>query len=149
MRGSRNFCQRGSNSVKIFVSWWGRERIQIPLKAGHQWAFRWRTHDGPTLNAVMVAFWFFRGSGPVLLTKYIFVIFAHVNDSFERTTLVFLNKDSLKIGQTHPLWSSLGSTVSDVRKCFSFRCQIKESQSVESWREPIYSRRLNTSPVDW
>ena len=43
------------------------ERIKIPLKAGHQWpASEWRTDDGPTLNARLVALWFFRGSGPVL-----------------------------------------------------------------------------------
>ena len=39
-------------------------------------AFRWRADDGPTLNAGLVALWFFRGSGPVLLKKpWFFVIF--------------------------------------------------------------------------
>ena len=37
-------------------------------------------------------------------------------ESNEKSTLTFLNKDILKIGQTHPLWSTLESTVSDVRK---------------------------------
>ena len=31
--------------------------------------FRWRADDGPTLNAGLVAFRIFRGSGPVLLRK--------------------------------------------------------------------------------
>ena len=58
------------------------ERIQISLKACHRrpasetplkWpnaclmSFRWRDDDGPTLNAGLVASWFFRGIGPVLL----------------------------------------------------------------------------------
>ena len=30
-------------------------------------AFRWRVNDGPILNSSLVAFWFFRGSRPVLL----------------------------------------------------------------------------------
>ena len=37
-------------------------------------------------------------------------------ESNEKSTLSFLNKDILKIGQTHPIWSTLESTVSDVRK---------------------------------
>ena len=39
--------------------------------------FCWRADDGPTLNAGLVALWFFRGSGPVLLRSpiYIFVNF--------------------------------------------------------------------------
>ena len=31
------------------------EGIQIPLKAGHHWQFRWRANDGPTLYAGLVA----------------------------------------------------------------------------------------------
>ena len=37
-------------------------------------------------------------------------------ESNEKSTLTFLNKDILRIGQTHPIWSTLESTVSDVRK---------------------------------
>ena len=36
-------------------------------------AFRWRAYDGPTLNAGLVALWFFRRSGPVLLRNPIFL----------------------------------------------------------------------------
>ena len=38
---------------------------------------RWRADGGPTLNAGLVALWFYRGSGPVSIAKkpYIFVIF--------------------------------------------------------------------------
>ena len=32
-------------------------------------AFRWRAADGLALNAGLVAQWFFKGSGPVLLKK--------------------------------------------------------------------------------
>ena len=38
-------------------------------------AFRWRADDGPTLNAGLVALWFYRGSGPVLLRNPIFIFF--------------------------------------------------------------------------
>ena len=37
-------------------------------------------------------------------------------ESNEKSTLTFLNKDILKISQTHPIWSTLESTVSDIRK---------------------------------
>ena len=39
-------------------------------------AFRWRADVGPTLNASLVALWFFRGSGPVLLRNPIFLWFS-------------------------------------------------------------------------
>ena len=39
-------------------------------------AFRWRADDSPTLNAGLVALWFFRGSGPVLLRNPIFSWFS-------------------------------------------------------------------------
>ena len=38
-------------------------------------AFRWRVDDGPTLNAGLVALWFFKGSGPVLLRDPLFLRF--------------------------------------------------------------------------
>ena len=38
-------------------------------------AFRWRADGGPTLNAGLVALWFYRGSGPVLLRNSIFCDF--------------------------------------------------------------------------
>ena len=38
-------------------------------------AFRWQADDGPALNAGLVALWFLRGSGPVLLRNPLFVIF--------------------------------------------------------------------------
>ena len=89
MRGSRKFCQRGSNSDNFFFfffSWWGvggskyhynRAIISPPAKRHHQPASKkWRADDGPTLNAGSVALWYFRGSGPELLKKhYIFVVF--------------------------------------------------------------------------
>ena len=37
-------------------------------------------------------------------------------ESNEKSTLTFLNKDISKIGQTHPIWPTLESTVSNVRK---------------------------------
>ena len=36
-------------------------------------AFCWRADDGPTLNAGLVALWFYRGSGSVLLRNPIFL----------------------------------------------------------------------------
>ena len=38
-------------------------------------AFLWRADDGPTLNAGLVALWFLRGPGPVLLRNPIFLWF--------------------------------------------------------------------------
>ena len=65
----------------IFLFWYLLHAgIQIPLKAGHHlpdilMAFPWCADDGPTLNAGLVALWFFRGSGPVLLRNPIFLWF--------------------------------------------------------------------------
>ena len=39
-------------------------------------AFRWRADGGPTLNPGLVALWFYRGSGPVLLRNPIFCDFS-------------------------------------------------------------------------
>ena len=38
------------------------------------------------------------------------------NEAYEKSTLSYLNIDSMKIGETHPVWNSLDSVVSDVRK---------------------------------
>ena len=65
MCGSRKFFQRGSN-VFLFLVDEGREGPNTTLR-GPSMAFRWRADGGPTLNAGLVALWFFRGSGPVLL----------------------------------------------------------------------------------
>ena len=37
--------------------------------------FRWRVNEGPILNAGLVALWFFRGPGPVLLRNPMFLRF--------------------------------------------------------------------------
>ena len=68
MRGSRKFCQRGSNSDVFFLLlffYLMRGGDQIPLKAGQhrlasetrialKMAFCWQAHDGPTLIASLV-----------------------------------------------------------------------------------------------
>ena len=70
MRGSRKFCQKGVQfwqRLFFYLFWMRGERIQIALKAGqHQRHFRWSAKNGPTLNAGLVALWFFRGSEPVM-----------------------------------------------------------------------------------
>ena len=38
------------------------------------------------------------------------------NEAYEKSTLSHLDIDSMKIGETHPVWNSLDSVVSDVRK---------------------------------
>ena len=78
MRGSRKFCQSGSNFDNIF-SPVGREDpnkyhykraiIGPPVKR-HLMAFRWRADDGPSLNAGLG---FFRGSRSVLPENPIFL----------------------------------------------------------------------------
>ena len=75
MRGSRKFCQRGSNSDGFFLVVEGRvdpkyhskRAIISPPAKPHLMVFRWRGDDGPTLNTGLVILWFFRGFGPVLL----------------------------------------------------------------------------------
>ena len=51
MRGSRKFCQRGSNSdnLLIFFSDNEGERIQVPLIVGHQWPPAKRHLNGVSL----------------------------------------------------------------------------------------------------
>ena len=71
MRGSRTFCQRGSNFGKNFLVYKGKEgkknlyyykRAIIGRPAKHHLiAFQGRANDGPILNDVR----FFRGSGQV------------------------------------------------------------------------------------
>ena len=85
MRGSRKFCQRVPNLITFFCfvlflgfffSSFGERGSKYRFMCGPSSAFqrntiemaiRWRTDDGPTLNAVLVVLWFLRGSGPVLL----------------------------------------------------------------------------------
>ena len=74
MRGPEIFFKGGPF---FLVNEW----IQLPFKMGHHWPasetpFKWRFAGGPlmapTLNAGLVALWFFRGSGQVLLRNPIF-----------------------------------------------------------------------------
>ena len=64
MRGFRKLCQRGSNLIPFFLV--DIQRIDDPNTAMNgpssaqqrnatEMAFRWRTDDGPTLNAGSVA----------------------------------------------------------------------------------------------
>ena len=74
MRGSRKFCQRGSNFDKVFLVDKEREdpntTFSWPSSARKRnailMAFLCRASDGPTLNAGLVALWFFWGSEPVM-----------------------------------------------------------------------------------
>ena len=59
MRGYRKFCQRGSK-FDNGVLWWDR---------GSKYHYKW----WPNVAAGLVALWFFRGSGPVLLRNPIFL----------------------------------------------------------------------------
>ena len=71
MRGSRKFCQRGSNFDNVFLFFLhvideGREdpiTTISGLSSARQrnaikMAFHWRADDGPTLNAGLVALYF-------------------------------------------------------------------------------------------
>ena len=77
MRESSKFCQRGSNFDNVFFSWWeeGGPKYHYKRTILGPPAKRLRADDGPTLNAGLVALYFFRGSGPVLLRNPIFFIF--------------------------------------------------------------------------
>ena len=74
MRGSRKFCQRGSNSEKCFCYCFFQlirrgERIQITLKAGHhrpnrETPFKWHFADGflrPNIVCWLGSFVIFQG----------------------------------------------------------------------------------------
>ena len=67
MCGSRRVFFRGGPTF-IFFSWWEDPNTTKsgPTLAGQRNAI-WRANDGPTLNTGLVALWFYRGSGPVLL----------------------------------------------------------------------------------
>ena len=56
-----SFARRGPTLKTFFLI---NERREDPPQYA---AFRWRADDGPTLNAGMVALYFFRGFGPILL----------------------------------------------------------------------------------
>ena len=56
MRGSRKFCQMGSNSDSYFFGEGGvDEGRKDPNTTISGTSFRWRALDGPTLNAGLVA----------------------------------------------------------------------------------------------
>ena len=68
---SRKFCQRGSNADKVLYGWWGERGFKYHFKSviidppGKR--FAGLPMMAPTLNAGLLALWFSRGSGPVLL----------------------------------------------------------------------------------
>ena len=77
IRGSRKFCQRGSNFDNFFLFDEGKNDTNTTFSGPSTtrqrnailMAFRWRADDGTTLNAGLVIL---RGSGPVLLKTPIF-----------------------------------------------------------------------------
>ena len=84
MRGSRKFLQSGSNfdyvTLLFFFDDWREDpntTISGPSSARQrnaiQMAFCWWPDGGPTLNVGLVAVWFYRGYGPVLLRNPIFL----------------------------------------------------------------------------
>ena len=64
MRRSRTFCQRCPTLTTLFYSWWEDQNTTISgpssvrQRNAIKMAFCWRVHDGPTLNAGLVASWF-------------------------------------------------------------------------------------------
>ena len=97
MRRSRKICRMGVQLWRVFLFcfylfffvffWWGergswyhhkRANISPPAKH-HLNCVSLACNDDPTLNAGLVALWFFRGSRPILLeTLLFFVIFCMV-----------------------------------------------------------------------
>ena len=79
-RGSRNFCQRGSNFDKVFLVDERRDDqyttksgpLLVRQRSAILMVFRWRPNDGLALNSGLVALRFFRGARLVLLRKPIF-----------------------------------------------------------------------------
>ena len=76
MRGSRKFCQRGTNSDKFFFSFLflRGERLQKPPKAGNyrpasETPLKWHFAGEPIMAHIecwLGSFVFFTGSGPIL-----------------------------------------------------------------------------------
>ena len=79
MRGSRKFCQRGSNFDNVFFSWWGEGGYKSIFKRAIIGPQAKRRFAGMPMNAQhrMLAsqLRFFRGSGPVLLENPVFLWF--------------------------------------------------------------------------
>ena len=72
MRGSRQFCQRGSNCDNIFSFFLVDEERKNPnttlsgrssarQRNAIEMAFRWRAYNDPTSNSGLVAFYDFSG----------------------------------------------------------------------------------------
>ena len=84
MRGSRKFCQRGSNLDNVFFSLMGEELSKYhyqraifgPPANRHSNGVSLAYRLWPKIESWLGSFTILRGSGPVLLKKtYIFVIF--------------------------------------------------------------------------
>ena len=84
IRGSRKFCQRGSNSDVGFLSRWSVGGSKLPLKAGHHWLasetpFKWRFAGVPMMAQHWILAWQlcdFQGiRTSIAENRYIFVIF--------------------------------------------------------------------------
>ena len=86
MRGSRKFCQRGSNFENAIFSWWGeggpkyhyKRAVTGPLAKRHlngvSLACRW----WPKIECWLCSFVILRGSGPILLRNPKFLWFSGV-----------------------------------------------------------------------
>ena len=82
MRGSRKFCQRGSNLVSFFL-WWGvggskyhYKRVTIgPSAKRHLNGILLVCWWWPNIECWLTAVWFVRGSGPESLRNPIFLWF--------------------------------------------------------------------------
>ena len=66
-------------------------------------------------------------------------------EASEKSTLCYLNTELLKIGQTHSLWSSLDSTVSDVRKGIT-KCRMITGTYMLQTSKSKFSRS-SVSPI--
>ena len=69
-----SFVRGGPTLITFLLCWWG----EVGSKYDFKWAtigpFRWRADDGQILNDGLVALWFFRRSGPVLLKKTHYIL---------------------------------------------------------------------------
>ena len=77
---------RGGPTFQFF-SWWGERGSKYHFIS---MLFCCQSNDGPTVNAGMVALWFFRGSGPVLLRNPTALQFFRVGGIMIMVQAVFL-----------------------------------------------------------
>ena len=107
-----------------------------------QMVFRWRADDGPTLNTGLVAWRFFRGSGPVLVSNPIFLWFFRGggSDSLPPTPPPPLDSPMIEefAGHTHYFFNV--QVLSQLLDC------VNECHMSGSWDDVLFAQSVPKTP---